>query len=139
MIDFELAAIASIRATFPGVVITGCFFHLCQALYRRLQQEGLQNAYAEEDGFLAIQARSFAALAFIPLQHVEDYYRALLASPNFDHRLDPFVEYFEVCLMYLLSLIGSSKALFSAYMDRNSCCPSNVPTCSVEHQRKNTR
>ncbi len=105
MIDFELAAIASIRDLFPGVVITGCYFHFGQALYRRLQQEGLQNAYAEEDGIFAIQARSFAALAFIPLQNVEDYYRALLASPNFDHRLDPFVEYFEVSIIILLKSI----------------------------------
>ena len=67
MTDFEQAAIGAIRDAFPGIILVGCFFHMSQSLYRRIQAEGLQAAYAEQDGRLAIQARSFAALALIPL------------------------------------------------------------------------
>ena len=107
MTDFEQAAIGAIVEIFPGVELTGCFFHLCQSLYRWLQTHGLQTAYAEEDGILAIQARSFAALALIPIQHVADYFRALVASPNFDHRLDPFVDYFEVIITFSFLMIDT--------------------------------
>ncbi len=72
MTDFEQAAIGAINDAFPGVVLVGCHFHMSQALYRRIQAEGLQAAYAQEDGRLAIQARSFAALALIPLDVCTD-------------------------------------------------------------------
>ncbi len=95
MTDFEQAAIGAITDAFPGIVLVGCHFHLSQALFRRIQGEGLQAAYAEQDGRLATQARSFAALAMIPLNHVQDYFQALIQSDDFDHRLDGFVAYFE--------------------------------------------
>ncbi len=94
--DFEQAAIQAIAEVFPGCSLTGCFFHFGQALYRRIQTEGLTAAYAEADQSFATQARSFSALAFVPLADVQRYYEAILNAPNFDNRLRPFAEYFEV-------------------------------------------
>jgi len=45
MTDFELAIINSVKAVFPGVPISCCYFHLGQSLYQKIQDEGLQVAY----------------------------------------------------------------------------------------------
>ncbi len=68
MVDYEQAAIQAIAEVFPNCEISGCFFHYCQSLWRRIQHDGLTNAYREEDGVLKMQAKSFAALALIPLE-----------------------------------------------------------------------
>jgi len=40
--DIELAAIQAISLGFPNCKVKGCSFHLRQAIYRRVQQEGLR-------------------------------------------------------------------------------------------------
>ncbi len=47
--------------------MSGCFFHFGQSIWRKLQELGLQNEYGENEE-LSTQARSFAALAFVPLE-----------------------------------------------------------------------
>jgi hypothetical protein len=42
MTDFEQAAISAFQLEFPGIVPTGCFFHLTQCVWRKVQNEGLQ-------------------------------------------------------------------------------------------------
>ena len=44
-IDFEAAAIKAIKEVFPSVKVQGCFFHLCQSLWRKVQEVGLTEAY----------------------------------------------------------------------------------------------
>ena len=65
MTDFELAAINAIRQNFPGVVITGCFFHMQQCMWRKIQSLGLTNAYSEADGHFALCCKSLSCLAFV--------------------------------------------------------------------------
>jgi hypothetical protein len=55
--DFEPAAIASLRTAFPQANINGCFFHLCQAVYRAVVRFGLKTEYAEDQS-LAQQIRA---------------------------------------------------------------------------------
>lgn len=43
--DFELAIQNASRTQYPEIPLAGCFFHLGQSLYRRIQSEGLQSAY----------------------------------------------------------------------------------------------
>jgi hypothetical protein len=43
--DFEQASIAAIRNSFPGVIVSGCKFHLNQALMRILKKMRLFNFY----------------------------------------------------------------------------------------------
>ena len=47
--DFELAIMRACRDVYPGVPVTGCFFHLGQSLYRRIQDEGLATRYRDPD------------------------------------------------------------------------------------------
>ena len=43
--DLELSVISCLRVFFPNIQHRVCLFHLCQATYRRLQEEGLVNLY----------------------------------------------------------------------------------------------
>jgi hypothetical protein len=63
--DFELSAINAFRKTF-GVEkkIYGCFFHLSQALYRRVNRHCTPLDWLDESFTLAF--RRIQALAFIP-------------------------------------------------------------------------
>jgi len=45
MADFEKAIINASLPTFPDVDVFSCFFHLGQSMYRKIQREGLQEAY----------------------------------------------------------------------------------------------
>ena len=56
MTDFETAAINAIRVNFPQVAVSGCFFHLQQCMWRKIQNLGLANAYREDDGHFALCA-----------------------------------------------------------------------------------
>ena len=45
MSDFELPIINAVKTNIGENVIKGCFFHLCQNVYRGIQSEGLQEQY----------------------------------------------------------------------------------------------
>ena len=50
MIDFEKAALNAFENTFLSVV-SGCFFHFSQNIYRKIQSAGLVNQYIEDEDF----------------------------------------------------------------------------------------
>ena len=69
--DFEQAIHKAILSTFGHVRIQGCFFHLTQSTWRRIQEEGLTGRYkADED------AKHFCgmldSLAFLPPNQVKE-------------------------------------------------------------------
>ncbi|KAL8570351.1 hypothetical protein ACOMHN_035769 [Nucella lapillus] len=71
-IDFEKAAIKAIHSVFgEHVRIRGCFYHLCQATWRKVQEVGLTNAYKDND-----QVRAFVgkmdAQSFLPEDRVAE-------------------------------------------------------------------
>ena len=49
MIDFEIAVMNSIITVFPRAEIKGCFVHLCQNVYRKVQALGLQQIYQSDN------------------------------------------------------------------------------------------
>ncbi|KAG8176080.1 hypothetical protein JTE90_025538 [Oedothorax gibbosus] len=51
LIDFEKAAMNAFKANFENTSIRGCFFHLSQAIWRKIQQLGLQARYASDGDF----------------------------------------------------------------------------------------
>ncbi|CAI6371908.1 unnamed protein product [Macrosiphum euphorbiae] len=51
-LDFELAVINAAKLIFGNDInIRGCFYHLCQSTYRKVQELGLSNRYQEDEGF----------------------------------------------------------------------------------------
>ena len=63
LMDFEKAAMTSFEHTWPTSMVKGCFFHLTQSLWRKVQAVGLQSQYSHDEEF-ANRIRQIAALAF---------------------------------------------------------------------------
>ncbi|KAF0288666.1 hypothetical protein FJT64_012972 [Amphibalanus amphitrite] len=66
-------------AVFPGKAQSVCFFHLCQAVWKKTRETGLQTAYAE-DADLALKIRCLPALALLHPDDVPDGYEAVAAE-----------------------------------------------------------
>ncbi|KAH9359853.1 hypothetical protein HPB48_002452 [Haemaphysalis longicornis] len=49
--DFEAAAITACARHFPQTRMQGCFFHLCQSVYRKLCKFGMQARYSNDEEF----------------------------------------------------------------------------------------
>ena len=68
MLDFERAAINAFEEAFLGVV-SGCFFHFSQNIYRKIQSLGFTIQYMENPDF-ALYMRMLPSLAFVPENEV---------------------------------------------------------------------
>ncbi|XP_076041795.1 uncharacterized protein LOC143025681 [Oratosquilla oratoria] len=72
MVDFEQAVHQAITTTFDGEVSPrGCFYHLTQATWRKLQSIGLQQYYRENEEFQKFVGM-MDGLAFLPVADVKD-------------------------------------------------------------------
>ena len=63
IMDFELAVINGFEVEWPLTTVKGCFFHLTQNLWRKIQAIGLQSDYMHDED-LALRLRMLPALAF---------------------------------------------------------------------------
>lgn len=94
MTDFERGIITAGFAVFNDAVISCCFFHLGQSLYRRIQSEGLQTAYQDSaDDTVRNQTHMLLALAFTPVPDVPRVFRKL--NQSVVESLHPVMQYFE--------------------------------------------
>ena len=72
MSDFEKAIINACQKVFPGIPVACCYFHLGQSVYRRVQQEGLQERYNDpDDRSIKTYIHMMLAMAYIPLTDVQ--------------------------------------------------------------------
>jgi hypothetical protein len=98
MTDFEHAALLAFRRVYPDAEQRGCFFHMSQCIWRRLQQiEGLQDKYTIDPEF-ALSIRQLAALAFVPVVDIVKAFDDLLDSTFFQENEElvrDLVNYFE--------------------------------------------
>lgn len=93
-IDFEQAAINASRAVFPLSELSGCFFHLSQNIYRKVQQNHLGDLYAN-DVIFRENIRMVCALAFIPLDDVIPAFETLCLHCEADGEEQVILQYFE--------------------------------------------
>ncbi|CAF5058282.1 unnamed protein product, partial [Rotaria sp. Silwood1] len=91
-LDFEQAAIRTIRTKFPHANISGCFFPLCQSVYRAVERFGLKADYSD-DPLLAQQIRALPALALLNTDDVIDTFEEL--KQQFPIQGKPVLQYFE--------------------------------------------
>ncbi|XP_078334484.1 uncharacterized protein LOC111132122 [Crassostrea virginica] len=91
VVDFEAGVWRAIQDRFPGTVIQGCVFHWTQALYRKIQELGLQRAYNER-GDVHHFLRLVMALPFLPPEHIEGTYHYLDQRVQTDE-LNEFMDY----------------------------------------------
>lgn len=71
--DFEAGLLQAIRAELPQVRTSGCYFHFCSSLYRKIQELGLAGPY-QADVILKTCVRKVMALGFLPLITVRQQY-----------------------------------------------------------------
>ena len=67
--DFEKALIKVASEAFPAAKVQGCYFHFCQAVYRKIQKLGLADTYMKHDRFRTF-VRCLMALGFLPVDEV---------------------------------------------------------------------
>ena len=91
MVDFEKAAINALEENFISV-ITGCFFHLSQNIFRRVQEHGLA-VRDQEDNDFAISIKMLASLAFVPEIDVIDCF--IIVMQQFPEGAIEIAKYFE--------------------------------------------
>jgi hypothetical protein len=92
--DFERAAMNAFGAVYPDASISGCYFHWCQSGIRKVNEVGMKVAY-ETNEELQTYVRCLPALAFVPVQDVEEAFEILSeTAPNVEN-VDEVTTYFE--------------------------------------------
>ena len=74
--DFELASINASHHIFPNVENKGCFFHLGQSGWRKIQSCRLATRYGNNEEF-SLMLRHLFALAFLPPQEIPEAFDIL--------------------------------------------------------------
>ena len=110
IIDYEKAAINAFMEYFPDTTIKGCFFHLSQNIWRKVQEFSLQSRY-QQDSVFALKIRMLPALAFAtPTDIPEIFTKLFLELPPEAYEL---ASYFEST--YIGRHIASSIAIPSMF------------------------
>lgn len=107
-IDFEMAMIKALKNTFPSSKIVCCYFHLQKSIYRYLCTLGYKSNY-DTDVEFSLQVRTLTALAFVPIDHQEQYY-GILIEKNLLSDYQDFVSYFEATYFGTLRPDGVRRA-----------------------------
>ncbi|XP_064470211.1 uncharacterized protein LOC135384962 [Ornithodoros turicata] len=91
--DFEKGAMNAVKAVLGDDVKTrGCFFHLCQSTWSKIQETGLVPKYKEDEKFRHFMGM-LDGLAFLPLSDVTDGMAFLKTiAPD---EAEPIVTYFD--------------------------------------------
>jgi hypothetical protein len=73
ILDFEKAEEMAFRNLVAGIYVHGCLFHFRQAVFKNIQQKGLQQQYIENANFRRL-IKKFAALTFCDVADVKNRY-----------------------------------------------------------------
>lgn len=95
LVDFEKAAMSAFSGTYPDATVTGCYFHLCQSVIRKVNEIGLKTEYETNDE-VRTYVRCLPALAFVPPEDVEEAFELLSETqPTTVDHMDELTSYFE--------------------------------------------
>ena len=97
VLDFEAAAWQAFRSYMPHVTVKGCMFHFTQAIFRKVQLQGLQASYNEKSDVYRL-CKSLMALPMLPELVIVEAFEALIenvytAHIEADNRVQHLVEY----------------------------------------------
>ena len=92
-VDFETSVHQAIRTVFGNEVkIQGCFYHLTQSTWRKIQKLGLATTYGENEEF-RLFCGQLDALALLPMDKVKEGMTYL--KSNTPEGAEELVEYFD--------------------------------------------
>ncbi|XP_068717492.1 uncharacterized protein [Montipora capricornis] len=89
-LDFERAVWAALRDVIPHAKLHGCVFHWTQALWRKVQELGLQSSYTHDRG-THVYIKKMMALPFLPEEEIEPMFQRLQRQAS--EPLQQFTEY----------------------------------------------
>ena len=96
--DFELAAINAIHSVLGRhVAVRGCFYHLCQSTWRKIQELGLAQLY-KDNNEVKVFCGMLDALAFLPVNDVQagmSYIRDHVPDVDSKDALQTLINYFD--------------------------------------------
>ncbi|CAB4404355.1 unnamed protein product [Rhizophagus irregularis] len=90
--DFEQASINAVQVEFPDSIQKGCFFHLCQNFWKKIQALELAAEYGESENF-SIMLRHITALSFLPPSEIPSAFDQI--KPLMPLNAIELVQYFE--------------------------------------------
>lgn len=96
--DFEIAVINVIKIEFPESTHNGCFFHLGQNIWRKIQSCQLAAKYGKESDF-ALKLRHIAALAYLPPEEIPDAFTSIKDNV-LPEEAERVIEWFETYYVY---------------------------------------
>lgn len=133
MTDFELASINAIQHCFPNARVTGCLFHLGQSVYRRIQAEGLVEAFRDDDNVRSSLKSLMAGLPFLPPEEIPAVFAEL--KTNAPHVTGPVFTYFEDTYVLGRPILPKGKGRRPRILRRH---PPRYPTTlwSVHHLKQ---
>lgn len=97
ILDFELTAKSAIISAFPHIEVRGCFFHLCQSIWRKIQDLGLRVTYTDDED-TRLYCRMLGSLAFLSPEKITGHFEKLqedMSERDMDPRLGELYDYFE--------------------------------------------
>ena len=96
LMDFELAALNSVRQVYSNTAFKGCFYRFSSNIWKHIQNLGLQNHHQDDENFF-LWLRMLSALAFLPPNDVIRYFELLIDEirNNFNDECDDSIDNFE--------------------------------------------
>ncbi|KAL8587321.1 hypothetical protein ACOMHN_045568 [Nucella lapillus] len=88
---------AAIISAFPHIEVRGCFFHLCQSIWRKTQDLWLRVTYTDDED-TRLYCRMLASLAFLSPEKITGHFEKLqedMSERDMDPRLGELYDYFE--------------------------------------------
>lgn len=92
MSDFEIAFKIAFSDVYPSAVQSCCFFHLGQALWRKIQSCGLSNRYKTDSDF-SLKIRMLLSLSFVPIEFVTSAFETVKLL--YAEETQEIIKYFE--------------------------------------------
>lgn len=92
--DFEAAIWQAVKRTLPEVTMKGCNFHFTQAVWRKLQEVGLQNAFYKKETTYKF-CKTLMALAYLPAAHIRAQFEDLVQLCPAEGKIRELVDYIE--------------------------------------------
>ena len=129
MLDFEIALRNSLKTVWPNIHLYGCWFHYCQAVWRRVQKLGLKDVYHSRFG-----SKFIKKLMLLPLFHANDdmiervfgnLYRAFLRdstqmAPNIAAAFEDLFSYVRKQWVYNPKIPATELSVFDTRVRTNN-------------------
>jgi len=129
--DFEQAVINAVTAVLGShITVHGCFYHLTQSTWRKIQELGLTTAYKDDDNVKHF-CGMLDALAFLPLTEVAEgmqHIRASIPTGNGLEALVELVDYFDATYVS-----GSLRRVQRPVTGFNHCVSVALHRCFRRH------